>query len=61
MQVLYGNLKSEADADQWQMGVGMLLFGQPIFLEGETRLKQRVRKVKGGRCIKQAVQKQCGT
>ena len=35
LQVLYGNLKSEADADQWQMGVGMLLFWPSLFfLEG---------------------------
>jgi len=35
MQTLYTSLKSEADADEWQMGVGMLLFWPSLFfLEG---------------------------
>ena len=35
MQTLYGSLKEEADADEWQMGVGMLLFWPSLFfLEG---------------------------
>ena len=49
MQVLYGNLKSEADADKWQMGVGMLLFWPSLFfLEGgDTPEASEYARIKG--------------
>ena len=35
LATLYTNLKNEADADKWQMGVGLLLFWPTLFwLEG---------------------------
>ncbi len=65
MQVLYGNLKSEADADQWQMGVGMLLFWPTLFfLEGgDSPEAAEYARVKGevDALNEASIQKKCGT
>ena len=61
---LYQTLKSEADADKWQMGVGMLLFWPALFsLEGgDSPAAADYRRLKGEYEALQtiSVQKSCG-
>ena len=61
---LYGSLKSEADADAWQTGVGLLLFWPTLFfLEGNDGPEAtEYRRLKGevDALAEVATQKKCG-
>jgi len=62
--IIYQNLKSEATADAWQMGVGLVLFWPILFaLEGGTSpVASEYTQLKGDHKALQSisVQKKCG-
>tara|TARA_B100001029_G_scaffold22387_1_gene15255 strand:- start:1427 stop:1789 length:363 start_codon:yes stop_codon:yes gene_type:complete len=64
MQTLYGSLKEEADADEWQMGVGMILFWPSLFfLEGgDSPESAEYARIKGevDALNEMSIQKNCG-